>query len=550
MSVTVVIPVERGQEHQWWLPEGTEYKLVAYDFPQERAAAIDQGVMDASTTFVLVLPHDAQLHEEDLAMLESCCWNDRAAYPSMCQVEDDRVVGYAQAEPWCPNRLQRENFIGPVAIVRRDSYLAAGGWGMGPWDLWMRLGRMRRVDSANVGLRSRAPDETVAPIRRVAEATFFNQASYPTTYYRCQLPARYLPGIVISGIPKAVEADGGFVYPGNEGTAVWQFPGDKIRHATIKKMQQQGIRCLVDVDDNYLDRYETQKRAGWVFKENDPASDHSVETHRAIVEQADGVIVTTDHLASRYRKVNPNVYVCPNQIDPADWPALEKPDDGVVRVGWFASQSHRNDAALITTTLKWLKEQSNVEIVLMGVGAHQVHTQTPEGEVVDVETKHWFPFLTKPGGAVYRYISVSTDMAVYWKLMMDVDIGLNPVTPDVWSSFRSDLKGLGYAMAGACPILPDVPAYKEWQSGKGCLKAGKPSEYLRRVKNLVRDPAKARELAAEAREYVLAERTVEKNAHRWLEAIRGEEAQRQKEKKKCPQYRGTGVTTQPIGAHR
>jgi len=101
-------------------------------------------------------------------------------------------------------------------------------------------------------------------------------------------------------------------------------------------MQADGNKFLVEVDDNYLDESDmlSRTRAGWGLKISEK-SPHSVQGHRWIVKNADGVIVTTNTLRDIYSKVNPNVHVCPNSIDLADWPEYEKLDDGVFRIGWI-----------------------------------------------------------------------------------------------------------------------------------------------------------------------------------------------------------------------
>ena len=80
-------------------------------------------------------------------------------------------------------------------------------------------------------------------------ATFWRQGTEGTFYWRLLIPARHLPARVNSlmwddytGGPDRQEGD----------TAIWQFLGDLERTKFVARMQDRGIRCLMEVDDNYL----------------------------------------------------------------------------------------------------------------------------------------------------------------------------------------------------------------------------------------------------------------------------------------------------------
>jgi hypothetical protein len=251
---------------------------------------------------------------------------------------------------------------------------------------------------------------------------------------------------------------------------------------------------LLEVDDNYLAWAPQMTNAGWTAKAS--GLGYSCETHRATVRLADGVIVTTELLAKQYRKFTDQVFVCPNQIDPDDWPEVVKPDDGKFRVGWFASGSHREDGYLIDRAMHWAADQPDVEVVMIGTGASN--------------GKPWyrFPFLHRPW---------SNDFGVYRKFLLDLDVGLCPVKPTPWAQCRSDLKALEYGMAQAYPVVSDVPPYETVDVPH----AKTPKDFLREVQHLVRNRDETRAKAAEWRDYVIRERTVQRNIHLWEAAVSG-----------------------------
>ena len=139
------------------------------------------------------------------------------------------------------------------------------------------------------------------------------------------------------------------------------------------------------------------------------------------------MIVATDELARAYRKLNPNVYVCPNSIEPADWPVIERPDDGIFRVGWYASFSHADDAGLIRRAMEWASGQAGVEVVTMGFHPAWQFRAPPDSLV------------ERPG----RLLETDGDSSTW---------ACAPSIPNPWSICRSDLKAMEYAMGGVCPL--------------------------------------------------------------------------------------------------
>jgi hypothetical protein len=267
-------------------------------------------------------------------------------------------------------------------------------------------------------------------------------------------------------------------------------------------MQERGIPCLVETDDNYLVRAR-YGRTHWVRDEPRRGFENSApsyEIHRKVVGWCDGVIVTTDHLAKQYRKVtDAPVFVCPNQVDPADWLPGELPDwydPNKTYVGLAASASHRGDLKLVERALEWAARARDVEVVLMG-SAHMGY--------------RWqFP---------HRHVPWATDLSVYRRLLRVLDVGLAPIVEDPWSACRSDLKVLEYSMAGAASVVSDATPYRNWADGEYVRKAKTSRDFLRQVQDLVRNDRERKQMAAACAEHVLLERTVEANRWRWLEAV-------------------------------
>ncbi len=519
-----LVPVERGTE---WnrdralsIPPGTRYTIAEHD-AGEWAQAVTEGVRQSPSEFVFLSGPDVwtQREPDSLKFLEDLCWNADMTYGPLIHWDDGAPRWTQGQEHFCANRLYRENYIPGVACVRREAFLEAGGVTSGMWDLYVRMhekGHTLKHVAEAASARDQTPrDLSPAPTPRDVVATFYYQATPGTAYWRCLLPARFLPGQAIFNYPVRTENEAGDVrLPQHEGAAVMQFTGDESHYLLTKFFRDQGIRVLIEVDDNYSRWFpEHMKRAGWKARVADtiqqvPHPDgqvvampvgYNVETHVATVKAADGVICTTPYLASQYRKHNENVFVCGNHIDPADWDEPVKPDDGKFRIGWFASGSHRADGELLVRALTWAGKQPDVEIVMVGVGSGG-------------PGKPWWQ--TFP----YMHYGWSNDMAVYRKFIQQLDVGLAPVVGTPWALGRSDLKALEYAMSAAVPFVSDVPCYEHTEMPH-LQRCKTPKDWLRAIQWAVANQDEVREQAQKCREWTLANRTVEQNIGEWKLAL-------------------------------
>jgi hypothetical protein len=530
-DLTVLVPFGRGGRQDWLheavasIPDGLPRLILEND--RELADALNEGLRAAETEYVLRLDADDILDEQSVRWLHAAAWDVDVAYPKLVLVTEDlKVLGAHEPGEFCPHRLAVWNYIpGAGAVFRRQAALDVGGYremdALEDWDLWLRMARngarfkyhpdakyfYRQVD----GSRNKIGPERAAVLRdRIVgaepplKATFYAQETTATTYWRCLLPAKRLPAQVVLHRP-VVEVEGEDIrFPHHRGAAVWQWPGNEYERYAMAAMQELGIRVLMETDDNYTVRIPYGKH--WTRKmpdRGDPVP--SIELHRRIVKWVDGVIVTTEHLARQYRKLTAApVHVCPNQVEPDDWrhehvPMPDWYDADATYVGVAGSASHSDDMKLVRQALEWASRQRGVEVVLMGL--------CPRSWVGK------FPF---------RYVPWTGDISAYRALQRVLDIGLAPIVENPWSACRSDLKAMEYALSGACPVLSEATPYVGWEDGAGCRKAGTARDFLRLTQELVNTPRLRLELAAEARERTLRDRTVAANVWRWQEAIEGE----------------------------
>jgi len=522
--ITVLIPCKHDAREDWLneaiasVPKDTPYILLRND--GELADALNQGLAAATTKYVVRLDADDFFEEDAIKHLLDAAWDADVVYPTLVLCDEElKWINDILADEFCANRLTVNNFVaGAGTLFDRELAIRAGGFremaALEDYDLWVRMlkagARFKAAPESRYAYRQVAGSRNkIAPELGVAlkdeivgerpelASTFYTQETVAQTYWRCLLPARYLPAQVVRR-PIVTNTDDWFDFPEHRGVAVWAFPGHEHERWWMAAMQENGIPVMIETDDNYLTRIPYGGK--WAFKSSQSKVLPSIERHRQIAGWCDGVIVTTEHLAKQYRKVTEApVFVCPNQIDPADWvtdaPMPDWYDADKTYVGFAASASHLHDVKLVRQGLEWCSKQRGVEVVVFGVP----------------------PLAFK--GMKFRWVPWTSDISAYRALQRVIDIGVAPIVENPWSVCRSDLKALEYAMVGACPVLSDAIPYRGWTDGEGCRKATDARDFTRVLRELVNDPGERKRIADDAGRIVLADRTVSRNVHLWRDAI-------------------------------
>ena len=332
-------------------------------------------------------------------------------------------------------------------------------------------------------------------------ATWWHQATPGTTYWRCLVPARHLPG---QSIPVDIRKDlkerrGQIRFPRQRGeAAIWQFLGDENRSKMAFGMRAlAGTKLLLEVDDNYTRTAPYMRgRVGapWVetIEEAKKANGYSHEMHRKILPIVDGVICATDYLANVYSEYNDNVFVCPNSIDPVDW-QYEREEHEPFRIVYYGSSSHIKDMPLVTKALKWASRQPGVEVWTAGL---------------------WNPSWSFE----YQKLPWENDLAAARKNLFKFDLGIAPLVGNKWSRGKSDVKILEYAMAGVLPLMSYEEPYRPWfdEFPDLCL-ADK--DWMESIQYWVKHRDEVPYAAAGVKEWALETRSIDRTIHTWKEAI-------------------------------
>lgn len=338
--------------------------------------------------------------------------------------------------------------------------------------------------------------------REDCDATFWTQATPGTTYWRCLVPARHLPGQALPFKYSDLQEgkDGRPFLPRQRGAAVWQFLGDEYRtRVALGSRELYGVRTLMEVDDNYTRPAPYMKGKAWtpwhktIAEAKAAGNGYSNEMHRLIVPHLDGIICATEYLADAYSDLNENVYVCPNSIDPDDW-QYEREEHDTFRIVYYGSTSHLVDAPLVTDALKWASKQPGVEV--WTVGFRNPAWSFPH------QVLPWEASLAKARAHLFKF-----------------DIGIAPLKANKWSNGKSDVKALEYAMAGVLPLVSDAVPYRTLSHIPDLVIPD--GGWDEAIRYFVKNPDLARLRAAEVKDWVMRERTIQATVGLWKEAIRG-----------------------------
>ncbi len=117
-------------------------------------------------------------------------------------------------------------------------------------------------------------------------------------------------------------------------------------------------KIVVDNDDTYKDPIGIKGRLRKFANQID-------NNLSKFIKRADLVTVSTEFLKSEYEKINSNVVVLPNCVDPDDWQINKPLFKNKFRVGIIGSVAY-DDFKICYDDLKRLGEEKDVEIVVLG----------------------------------------------------------------------------------------------------------------------------------------------------------------------------------------
>jgi len=222
---------------------------------------------------------------------------------------------------------------------------------------------------------------------------------------------------------------------------VFHRPNDDRCLKIADNLRKQGKKIVFENDDTYkhLDNLKLKEILGKL----DGVIDR-------FIKEADMVTCSTEMLAEEYRKLNPNVVVLPNCVDPDDWPDIERNETDKIRIGIVGSVGLNNDCDGFQEQLKELSDRDDVQLVLFSLPRKDASTVKVQGyyqkeykywEDLDVE---WQPFV-----GIEEYREMLNDLKL--------DIMVIPRNNDYFNKCKSNLKFLEASMLEIPVIAQGFP---------------------------------------------------------------------------------------------
>jgi len=240
------------------------------------------------------------------------------------------------------------------------------------------------------------------------------------------------------------------------------------------------------------------------------------ETLDAFIAEADLVTCSTEFLRQEYLKLNPNVVVLPNCIDPFyyDEP-LRNEDPTVMRIGIVGSLGITADIDVLRPIVEHFKDDKRVKFVLFSLPPLQHDKITRE--LYSEEYKFWesMPIEWQPFVDMQNYYDTLNNLRL--------DLMIIPRADTYFTRCKSNLKFLEASMF-EIPVIAqsfptkDSPYEVNPEDKKHLILAATPEDFISEINFLIDNPPTRRRIGWEAKKYVVENYSIEKNAHLWEEA--------------------------------
>lgn len=257
---------------------------------------------------------------------------------------------------------------------------------------------------------------------------------------------------------------------------VFQMPLEQGTPEQIQKLQKQGKKVVVELDDDYL---------------HIPAYNPFVGDARYLhkcVSIADAVSVSTPSLKSSYKHLNKNITVLQNRLY---WPMWEEvtlvyeQTWRQTRIGYMGILDfHSADLEVIKPWFgKWINLHPQIEFVSAGDSRIHDFLEIPEAQRITTDSVD------------FRHLELGYITASF-------DIGLVPLVRNKFNEGKSYLKGLEYSACGIIPIATPTEQYRTLiRDGVDGYLCDSPKAWIQTLDNLVaRTKSERRSIAIAARE--------------------------------------------------
>jgi glycosyltransferase involved in cell wall biosynthesis len=259
----------------------------------------------------------------------------------------------------------------------------------------------------------------------------------------------------------------------------------------VGRLRKHARRLVYDFDDAVL--FGSSSKGGI-------ASASRSRRFRATVGAADLVIAGNDYLGELAAPHARRTVVIPTAVDPAKYDAAavaRTRDDAVVKLGWIGGKSTVAYLDLVRGALETIGAAHDCARLKV------VSDAFPKLRSLPVEAKSW------------AEADEAADVA-------DFDIGLAPLTDDLWARGKCGLKTLQYMAASKPVVCSPVGVQREMvRPGLSGLWATSRQEWVEALAQLIRAPEERARMGAAGRKILNERYSLARNAPAFVEAVCG-----------------------------
>ena len=328
------------------------------------------------------------------------------------------------------------------------------------------------------------------------DVLFVGRGTGVVPYYRCQMVSFALgcDYVGLAGSPHNLELvcslkRGGHVLPDFEKYKVvilQQVSGPGWQNF-IYHLRKKGIKVIYEVDD-YLHGVRKIKS----HRNKIAFSKKQLPMFEACMRACDAMICSTEWLANRYRKFNPNTYVCRNSIESKRYAEFSLPQRDTINIGWAGGEGHLESVkAWVPAVERVLDETPKARFISIGL---------PVAKLLD-----------RPKQCVsLPFIAVEN----FPGALCNFDIAIAPAGRGGFFQGKSDLRFLETGALGI-PLVADPFVYTDIDHEWNGMLAESPEEVYAELAKLVADEELRENIGSSAKSYVTEFRSIENAVDNW-----------------------------------
>jgi len=196
-----------------------------------------------------------------------------------------------------------------------------------------------------------------------------------------------------------------------------------------------------------------------------------------LLKRSNLTICGNDYLQNWAKNHCSNTYVVPTVVDTTKYIHLKKKISKQIVIGWIGSPSTWNYVQKIKKPLNQILKTHNVTTLVVGSG----NQNTPDN--------------------LFKFVDWSLESEI--SLIQSMDIGIMPLTEDLWSQGKCGYKLIQYMACGLPVIASPVGVNKKLvKNGVNGFLANSEEEWIEFLDLLIRDPELRSKMGAEGRKIV------------------------------------------------